>query len=79
KSVPIEHGGLYRYVHGGEYHAYNPDVVKQLQAACQSGRYQDYQRYAALVNEREPATLRDLLRLRSDHAPIDIDQVESEA
>ncbi|AKS41409.1 Glutamate synthase, large subunit [Wenzhouxiangella marina] len=77
-TVPIEHGGLYRYVHGGEYHAYNPDVVTTLQRACQSGDYADYQRYAALVNEREPATLRDLLRLRSDHAPIELDQVESE-
>jgi len=78
-TVPIEHGGLYRYVHGGEYHAYHPDVVKRLQQACQRGDYQEYQRYAALVNQREPSTLRDLLKLRSDHAPIELDQVEPEA
>ncbi|XNM79589.1 hypothetical protein ACLK1U_18155 [Escherichia coli] len=24
---PISQGGLLKYVHGGEYHAYNPDVV----------------------------------------------------
>jgi len=74
--VPIEHGGLYRYVHGGEYHAYNPDVVKTLQAAAQSGSYERYQEFARLVNDRAPAFLRDLLALTSPHDPIDIDQVE---
>ncbi|NDY96543.1 glutamate synthase large subunit [Wenzhouxiangella limi] len=76
--VPIEHGGLYRYVHGGEYHAYNPDVVKTLQAAVQRGSYALYQDFARLVNEREPAFLRDLLQLTSPHEPIDIDEVEPE-
>ena len=77
-TVPIEHGGQYRYVHNGEYHAYNPDVVTTLQKACKSGEYVDYQRYADLVNGRDPATLRDLLKLRSDHQPIALDQVEDE-
>ncbi|MPY01405.1 glutamate synthase central domain-containing protein, partial [Salinivibrio sp. VYel4] len=27
KRKPLEHGGLLKYVHDGEYHAYNPDVV----------------------------------------------------
>jgi len=74
--VPIEHGGLYRYVHGGEYHAYNPDVVKSLQAAVQRGSYELYQDFARLVNDRPPAFLRDLLALTSPHQPIDIDEVE---
>ena len=30
---PISQGGLLKYVHGGEYHAYNPDVVRTLQQA----------------------------------------------
>jgi glutamate synthase (NADPH/NADH) large chain len=74
--VPIEHGGLYRYVHGGEYHAYNPDVVKTLQAAVQRGSYEVYTQFSRLVNEREPAFLRDLLELTSPHSPISIDEVE---
>ncbi len=77
--VPIEHGGLYRYVHGGEYHAYNPDVVKTLQAAVQRGSYELYQQFARLVNEREPAFLRDLLELKSQQAPISVDEVEPAA
>mgnify|MGYP001459366990 CR=1 FL=1 len=24
-------GGLLKYIHGGEYHAYNPEIVKKLQ------------------------------------------------
>ncbi|MFU8878374.1 MAG: glutamate synthase large subunit, partial [Wenzhouxiangellaceae bacterium] len=76
KQVPIEHGGLYRYVHGGEFHAWNPDVVTALRTAARTGKNADYRRYADMVNRRDPAMLRDLVRLRSDHAPIDIEQVE---
>ena len=76
KQIPIEHGGLLRYVHGGEFHAYNPDVVTLLRHAAQTGEWSDYQRYAKLVNERPPAMLRDLLELKSDQPPIDMDRVE---
>ena len=34
---PIGQGGLLKYVHGGEYHMYNPDVIAALQAAVISG------------------------------------------
>lgn len=73
---PLEQGGLLKYVHGGEYHAYNPDVVNTLQQAVQSGEYVDYQRYAELVNQRPAATLRDLLALTPRDAAIDVSQVE---
>ncbi|MGS9154825.1 hypothetical protein ACQWFV_26000, partial [Salmonella enterica subsp. enterica serovar Infantis] len=55
-SKPIIPGGLLKYVHVGEYHAYNPDVVSTLQQAVQSGEYSDYQEYDKLVNERPAAT-----------------------
>ncbi len=73
---PIEPGGLLKYIHGGEYHAYNPDVVQTLQQAVGSGDYADYQEYARLVNDRPVATLRDLFRLRPAAAPIPLDEVE---
>ncbi|WP_035604688.1 glutamate synthase large subunit [Edwardsiella tarda] len=75
---PLEQGGLLKYVHDGEYHAYNPDVVRALQQAVNSGEYQDYQRYAELVNHRPVATLRDLLALRPAAQPLDLAQVEAE-
>ncbi|WP_097462309.1 glutamate synthase large subunit [Mangrovitalea sediminis] len=73
---PILQGGLLKYIHGGEYHAFNPDVVGKLQAAVQTGDYGRYQEYAALVNERPVATLRDLLGFSDKVSPIDIDEVE---
>ena len=44
--------GIYRYMHGGEQHAYNPDVVMQLQQAVASGEWADYRKFADLVNQR---------------------------
>lgn len=75
----MNHGGLLKYVHGGEYHAYNPDVVNYLQRAVQSGSYDDYLKYADQVNNRPIATLRDLLALKDDCDAIDIDKVEPES
>ncbi len=76
RQVPIEHGGLYRYVHGGEYHAYNPDVVTTLHKAVQTGSYETYLKFATLVNEREPAMLRDLLEPVIAEQALDIEEVE---
>jgi glutamate synthase (NADPH/NADH) large chain len=76
ENEPLDPGGLLRYVHGGEYHQYNPEVVLALQAAVAGGDAQDYRRYAALVNERPPSSLRDLLELRSDRTPLDVGEVE---
>ena len=75
---PIEQGGLLKYVHGSEQHAYDPDVVKSIHQAVNSGEWSDYQAFAGLVNNRPPMVLRDLLKLREDGTPISIDEVESE-
>ena len=74
----MNHGGLLKYVHGGEYHAYNPDVVSTLQAAVRSGDYSDYRVFADHVNNRPAAALRDLLALKDDQTPIDISAVEAD-
>ncbi|WP_420064564.1 glutamate synthase large subunit [Pectobacterium colocasium] len=77
KRKTLEQGGLLKFVHGGEYHAYNPDVVTTLQTAVKTGEYSDYEQYAKLVNERPAATLRDLLALKpQEGAAIAIDDVE---
>lgn len=75
-SQPIKQGGLLKYVHGGEYHAYNPDVVAALQEAAYTGDYERYKIYAETVNTRPVSALRDLLRLK-DTAPIPLEEVES--
>ena len=76
KRKKLSHGGLLKYVHDGEYHAYNPDVVQTLQLAVKSGDYNDYKKYSSLVNDRSPSHLRDLLTLKSDLPSINIDDVE---
>jgi len=73
---PLVRGGLFKYIHGGEYHAYNPDVVEALQKAVRTGRFSDYQHYSSLVNDRPIACLRDLLQLKKGTAPIGLDEVE---
>jgi glutamate synthase (NADPH/NADH) large chain len=72
----LEQGGLLKYVHGGEYHAFNPDVVMSLQQAVTSGDYADYQRYANHCNVRPVAALRDLLELDLPEKGIELDAVE---
>jgi len=74
----VNHGGLLKYVHGGEYHAFNPNVVNYLQRAVQNGDYNDYRTFADEVNDRPIATIRDLLKLKDDCQPVTLDQVESE-
>jgi glutamate synthase (NADPH/NADH) large chain len=77
QGKPLSQGGLLKFTHGGEFHAYNPDVVTLLQKAVQSGEPADYQVFADRVNLRRPAALRDLLRLRGDRAPVALEQVET--
>ncbi|PCC99083.1 glutamate synthase large subunit [Halopseudomonas pelagia] len=72
----IQQGGLLKFVFGGEYHAYNPDVVRALQDAVQGDSYDKYLEYAALVNTRPVASLRDLLKVRGDQQAIALDDVE---
>jgi len=73
---PLPPGGLIKYVHGGEYHTFNPDVVQTLQRAVRSGDYAVYREYSRLVNQRPVATIRDLLRIKATGAPVAIDEVE---
>jgi glutamate synthase (NADPH) large chain len=73
---PLARGGLFKYIHGGEYHAYNPDVVQALQKAVRTGDFADYRLYSDLVNNRPVACLRDLLGLKKAAVPIGLDEVE---
>ena len=72
-----EQGGLLKYVHGGEYHAYNPGVVNSLQQAVRSGDINQYRIYSDDVNNRAPVAMRDMFRLKLDETrSISIEDVE---
>ncbi len=72
----VEQGGLLKYMHNGEYHMYNPDVIATLQSAVMTGDYEQYREFAALVNERPVSCIRDLLKLNPRAAAIPIEEVE---
>ena len=74
--LAIEQGGLLKYMHGGEYHMYNPDVIAALQAAVISGDYAHYKLFCQLVNNRPAATIRDLLALKPGKRAIPLSEVE---
>jgi glutamate synthase (NADPH/NADH) large chain len=76
-SESVSQGGLLKYMHDGEYHMYNPDVIATLQSAVMTGNYEQYKEFAALVNERPVSCIRDLLKLNSKSAAVPIDEVES--
>ena len=77
RSVDVDAGGLLKFKPQGEYHAYNPEVVNTLQAACNSGDYAKYRLYRDAVNQRPTATIRDMLRLKTEGCtPIALDKVE---
>ncbi|MBX2808094.1 MAG: glutamate synthase large subunit [Cellvibrionaceae bacterium] len=73
---PISPGGLLKYIHGQEYHAYNPDVIQGMHKAVRSGAFSDWLAVADIINNRPVATLRDLLKLRQDTTPVPLDEVE---
>ncbi len=68
-------GGFYRFRREGEYHAFNPDVIKSLHEATRKANADAYVRYAQLVNTREPVTLRDLLVFKPAQ-PVPVEEVE---
>lgn len=73
---PIQQGGLLKFVHGGEYHAYNPDVVNTLQAAVQQGDYSKFKEYTTLVDQRPVSMIRDLLKVKVAEQPLPLEQIE---
>lgn len=75
KRVPLDQGGLLKFVFNKEYHAFNPDVIQALHKAVRTGDYNNYKEYASIVNSRPVATLRDLLQLDTSKS-ISVDDVE---
>ena len=75
---------------GGEYHGNNPQIVRALHTALGISQNQtnpkvislderrlQFEEYSALVRDRPPVALRDLLDFVSDRKPIDLEVVES--
>jgi len=68
--------GRYRFRRDGEYHAFQPLVVRALQKAALTGSREDYEKFTELIYSRPPTVLRDLLSFR-ERTPVPLEQVES--
>jgi len=67
--------GRFRFRRDGEYHAYNPMIIRALQKAAQSGEMADYQEFTSLIYQRPPTALRDLVTFVTTNT-IPLEQVE---
>jgi len=76
RNESVSQGGLLKYMHDGEYHMYNPDVIATLQSAVMRGDYEQYKEFAALVNERPVSCIRDLLKLKRAPEAVPLGEVE---
>jgi glutamate synthase domain-containing protein 2/glutamate synthase domain-containing protein 1/glutamate synthase domain-containing protein 3 len=72
----LENPGYVKFRKGGEPHATTPPVVEALQLAAHALRRGDYDRFAAIVNDRPPLELRDLIDLTPADRPLPLDEVE---
>ena len=68
--------GEFRFRKKGEYHAFNPTVFKSLHKAVREERRESYEAYARAVNERPPASVRDLLTWKKAERPVPLEEVE---
>ena len=76
KKNVLYKGGFYKYKKGEEYHDFSRPTISAIQKAAESGLAEDYAEVKKLVNERDKKFIRDFYELKSDRAPISIDEVE---
>ncbi len=76
RGTELKEAGYVRFRRDGEYHAFNPFVVKALHRAARNGDGEAYRAFAGLVAARPPTALRDLLEF-VPQTPVPIEEVES--
>ncbi|AXH10251.1 glutamate synthase large subunit [Malaciobacter halophilus] len=76
---PLDLGGFYKYVDGGEYHDYGPKTTAAMhnKSATKKEEISDFEGLKKLVENRDKKFIRDFLEFNSDRKPIDISEVES--
>ena len=71
----LPHHGFHGFRRDGDYHAWNPALVKQFHHAVEQQQPDAYARFAALVHDRPAVTIRDLLDF-VPQSPVVLDAVE---
>jgi glutamate synthase (NADPH/NADH) large chain/glutamate synthase (ferredoxin) len=74
--------GVFRFRREGELHAYTPTVIQSfhtyvgIKGADKAGKWDDYEKYVAAVEDAAPVALRQCLGLKRNGHAIPIDEVE---
>ncbi len=76
RIFPINIGGFYKYLDGGEYHDFAPATVHAIHRASISGKKEDYTLLKNRIENRGKRFIRDFFEFKSDREPISIDEVE---
>ena len=76
---PLELGGFYKYINGGEYHDYGPATTNAMHNKQASNKedISDFDKLKELVSTRDKKFIRDFFEFNSDKKSISIDEVES--
>ena len=76
RIFPINVGGFYKYLDGGEFHDYSPATVHAIHTLSESGKKEDYDHFKEIVDGRDKKFIRDFFALKSDREAISVDEVE---
>ncbi len=76
---PLDLGGFYKYINGGEYHDYGPATTNAMhnKKAANKEDISDFDKLRDLVNNRDKKFIRDFFEFNSDRKAIDVSEVES--
>ena len=81
----LESPGFYKFKRHGEFHAFNPAMIKALHVAVRTPlaldgnfrqAYEQYRAYADTINGAAPTEPRHLLRFANGRRPVPVDEVE---
>ncbi|MGW9127210.1 glutamate synthase large subunit [Paenibacillus chitinolyticus] len=74
----LDAGGELQWRQDGEDHVFTPETIHSLQTAVRNNDYSMYKKFAELINResKKAASLRGLLKLKSDRSPVPVSEVE---
>ena len=75
-SKGLYKGGFYKYKRGEEFHDFSRPTIAAIQKCAETGSKEDYRKLSELVDKRDKKFIRDFYNLRSDRAPIPLEEVE---
>ncbi|MBR3856511.1 MAG: glutamate synthase subunit alpha, partial [Bacteroidaceae bacterium] len=74
----LPNNGQFSWRKDGILHAWNPDMIANLQIATRLGSYKKFKEWSAMVDEKEkPIFIRDFFGFKKAAKPTPIDEVES--